>query len=157
VTKRGAPELVDITEIKMSRADAAGSMISSARDLDVFFRALLASELVPTPLLELMLKPYPGGNPLGVPGIAFGLGTLVLQLPEECGGQTIYGMGGGTTGYSAMAFSTRDGHRRLVFSFNTTGPDVDGGRTQKLVGITQLIFCGQRATSGPTATPAGTG
>ena len=149
MTKRGAPELVDITEIKMSRADAAGSMISSARDLDVFFRALLAS--------ELMLKPYPGGNPLGVPGIAFGLGTLVLQLPEECGGQTIYGMGGGTTGYSAMAFSTRDGHRRLVFSFNTTGPDVDGGRTQKLVGITQLIFCGQWATSGPTATPAGTG
>jgi D-alanyl-D-alanine carboxypeptidase len=157
VTKRGKPKLVDITEIKMSRAGAAGSMISSARDLDVFFPALLAGELVPTPLLEPMLEPFPAGNPLGVAGLGYGLGTMALQLPEGCGGQTVYGMGGGTTGYSGMAFSIREGHRRLVFSFNTTGPDVDSGRTQKLVGVTQLVFCGHQATPAPTATPAGTG
>jgi D-alanyl-D-alanine carboxypeptidase len=156
VTKQGEPELVDITDIKMSRADAAGSMISSVCDLDVFLPALLAGELVPTPLLELMLEPFPSGNPLGVAGLGYGLGTMTLQLPKECGGQTIYGMGGGTTGYSGMAFSTRYGHRRLVFSFNTTGSDLDTGRTQKLVGITRLVFCGHQATPAPTATPADT-
>ena len=156
VTKQDEPELVDITEINMSRADAAGSMISSARDLVMFLPALLAGELVPTPLLKLMLEPFPGGNPLGVAGLGYGLGTMTLQLPKECGGQTIYGMGGGTTGYSGMAFSTRDRQRRLVFSFNTTGSDVDSGRTQKLVGITRLVFCGHQATPAPTATPADT-
>lgn len=152
--RQGQPELVDITEITVSSADTGGSMISSARDLSEFLAALLAEKLVPAPLLDQMLEPSDKGTLLGFAG--YGLGIMTLQLPEECGGRTVYGSGAGILGYAGMAFGTRDGQRRVAVSFNTASNDALRA-TQKLVGITQLVFCGRQATPAPTATPASAG
>ncbi|GAB3900774.1 hypothetical protein GCM10029964_088620 [Kibdelosporangium lantanae] len=85
--------LVDITDVSMTAVDAAGSIISTTRDVDTFFGALLGVRLTSPGLLDEMLRPFPGtiGDVAG-----YGLGLMTLRLSGECGGETLYGHGGGT-------------------------------------------------------------
>ncbi|HKS49095.1 MAG TPA: serine hydrolase domain-containing protein [Amycolatopsis sp.] len=141
VTRDDRPVLVDATEYNASWADAAGEMISSARDLHAFFAALLAGRLLPADLLAQMLRPYPGGTLGGIAG--YGLGIMTLRMPPECGGQVLYGHGAGIVGYAGMSFASRDGRRSLVISVNTTAFDDDSTSLPKLLAITQVTFCGR--------------
>ena len=59
-------ELLDYTVMNPSMFGAAGELISSARDLDRFFVALLQGRLVPTHLLAEMLAPGVAGSPYGL-------------------------------------------------------------------------------------------
>ena len=147
LTSNGEPELVDITEASMSAADAAGSMVSSARDLNAFLGALLGGELLPPALLERMLEPSDLGLLLG--GAGWGLGITALPLPEAAGNLTVHGTGGGIHGYAGLAFATRDAQRRVTLSFNTADNDPTS-QTQKLVGIAQGVFCGSTTAPRPT-------
>jgi D-alanyl-D-alanine carboxypeptidase len=54
--------LVDITEMNTSSVDAAGSMISSARQLNTFFAALLSGKLLPARLVDQMTTPARTGT-----------------------------------------------------------------------------------------------
>lgn len=132
--------LVDLTEYDPSWADAAGEMISSARDLHTFFAALLGGRLLPAGLLTEMLTPYAGGTLGGIVG--YGLGIMTLQLPPECGGQTLYGHAAGIVGFAGMAFSTRDGRRSLVVSVNTTAFDAEHSSVSALLAVNHTVFCG---------------
>ncbi|GAA5078967.1 serine hydrolase domain-containing protein [Thermocatellispora tengchongensis] len=140
--------LVDITVVNPSAVDAAGAMISSTRDLNTFLGALLTGAVLPPPLLAEMLRPFPGGT-VGIAG--YGLGVMTLTLPPECGGETLYGHGGGTFGFSSLALATRDA-RRLAISTNTTAFDDANSPLPKLLAITQAAYCGPA-----TSPPAGTG
>lgn len=139
LTSRRESGFVNITEYSMSSVDAAGSLISSARDLNAFLGALLGGELLPAPLLEEMLGATDKGVLLDVAGC--GLGIMVLSMPDECGCQTVYGSGGGLPGYVSLAFGTRDGQRRVAISFNTAANDPIS-QAPKLNGLVQLVFCG---------------
>lgn len=139
LTGNGGPQLVDITSASMSALDAAGAMISSARDLSRFLGALLGGELLPAALLERMLEPSDKGLLLG--GTSWGLGITAFPLPGARGGWTVHGTGGGLHGYVSFVLSTRDGQRRVALSCNTADNDPTS-QAQKLVGIAQAVFCG---------------
>ncbi|GAA4670051.1 serine hydrolase domain-containing protein [Amycolatopsis dongchuanensis] len=132
--------LVDITDISMTAIDAAGSIISTPSDVDRFFAALLGGRLLSPTTLADMLRPFPGT--LG--GVAgYGLGVMTLQLPDTCGGTTLYGHGGGTFGFAGLVMASADGSRRLVVSFNTTRFDEAASPLPKLLAITDAAFCGR--------------
>lgn len=139
VNRHDTPVLVDITDISMTAIDAAGSITSSTHDVDRFFAALLGGRLISSALLDDMLRPFPGtlGDIAG-----YGLGMMTLRLPEECGGETLYGHGGGTFGFAGLAMASRDGSRRLVVAFNTTRFDEEASPLPKLLAITDAAFCG---------------
>ncbi|MDJ1131126.1 serine hydrolase domain-containing protein [Streptomyces iconiensis] len=118
----GGSTPVDITVMEPSVWDAAGSMISTARDLDTFLTALLAGDLVPEPLLDTMLAPFPG-EVEAVRGFGFGLGVQSLRVSGPYGERTVYGGGGAVRGYANALFATRDGARRVVCSLNIAAAD----------------------------------
>jgi D-alanyl-D-alanine carboxypeptidase len=131
--------LVDITEMNTSGVDAAGSMISSARELNAFFAALLSGKLLSARLVDQMTTPGEKGHLAG--GLGDGLGVATLQLPNSCGGQTVYGGAGGIAGYNSLALSTRDGNRRFTVALNTASNDPLAA-TDKLLRIARSVFCG---------------
>lgn len=143
VANRGQRQLVDVTDYPMSVADAAGSMISSARDLNAFLGALLGGELLPAALLDRMLVPSDKGLLLDVAG--WGLGVMTLTLPGPSGGRPVHGTGGGIHGYAGLALATRDAHRRVTVSLNTADNDPTG-QVQTLLGIAWAAFSGDGAS-----------
>lgn len=112
----------DVTALNPSLAGASGEMISSARDLVVFLRALLDGRLLPDRQLREMTATVPTAAPgTGTDGGAgtvrerYGLGLSARQL--SCG-RTVWGHDGGIHGSSATVFSTRDGTRAAAFHAN---------------------------------------
>ena len=91
---------------------ADGAIVSSARDLAVFFGALLRGRLVPKPLLDQMLTIVPGSH---------GEGLGIYRLPSPCG-RWYYGNTGGTPGYVTFAAGSRDGRRVVVVAVNGVSP-----------------------------------
>ncbi|MBL1069024.1 serine hydrolase [Streptomyces sp. 7-21] len=136
-------ELVDITEINPSVYHGAGSMISTARDLDIFLDALLAGRLVRPPLLEQMLTPG-AGTVAELPVFGYGLGTQRLDLSGEGSGPYVYGSGGGLQGYITLMFGTRDGRRRLVASL-TLATDNELSPLPTLMRLARAVFLGAEA------------
>ena len=92
---------------------ADGAIVSNARDLAVFFGALLRGQLVPPRLVAQMEKIVPRSH---------GEGMGLYRLPSPCG-RWFYGHTGGTPGYITFAAGSRDGRRFFVFAFNGVGPD----------------------------------
>jgi D-alanyl-D-alanine carboxypeptidase len=138
-TDRG---LLGVTSIGTSVLDAAGSMISTARDLELFVAALLAGDLVPPPLVDEMLRPLPEPIEGMPPVVAWGLGTTIIRLPDGCGVPAVYGGAGGLPGYNTLAFGTRDGRRRMVLSLNLGAAD-ELQLVPQLIDITRTVFCGR--------------
>jgi D-alanyl-D-alanine carboxypeptidase len=92
---------------------ADGAIVSNARDLAVFFGALLRGQVVPPRLVAQMEKIVPRSH---------GEGMGLYRLPSPCG-RWFYGHTGGTPGYITFAAGSRDGRRLFVFAFNGVGPD----------------------------------
>jgi D-alanyl-D-alanine carboxypeptidase len=139
---RTAAGLVDITELNPSFLDAAGSMISTARDLDLFLAALLAGELLTPDMLDQMLEPIPGAVEELPSFVGFGLGVQQVTMPSRCGERTVIGCGGGLWGYACMAFGTRDGRRRYVVGLNIAPADAME-EVDELSELTRTVFCGR--------------
>ena len=87
--------------------------MSNARDLAVFFVALLRGQLVPPRLVAQMEKIVPGSH---------GEGLGLYRLPSPCG-RWFYGHTGGTPGYVTFAAGSRDGRRFFVVDWNGVSPD----------------------------------
>ncbi|POX38377.1 peptidase [Streptomyces sp. Ru73] len=130
LAEKPGPEVYDATELNPSLASSAGEMISTAGDLNRFYRALLRGELFPHRQLKEMLTTVPAGE-VG-PGIRYGLGLMTQKL--SCGVR-LYGHGGGIHGSSSEAVSTRDGRHTAAFNLNAdwTGDSVD---------MVEAEFCG---------------
>jgi D-alanyl-D-alanine carboxypeptidase len=88
-----------------------GAVVSSARDLAVFFGALIRGRLVTKPLLAKMMTIVPRSH---------GEGMGLYRLPSPCG-RNYFGHTGGTPGYITFAAATRDGRRVVVVAINGVG------------------------------------
>jgi D-alanyl-D-alanine carboxypeptidase len=113
----GNPQLVDFTEMNPSLFGAGGEMISTTKDLNRFFTALLGGRLLPAHLLaEMKTQGIEGGR-------SYGLG---LAWRETACGVTVYGNDGDAMAYETWSFATEDGRRQATISItpNHTGdPD----------------------------------
>ncbi|MFD8701129.1 serine hydrolase domain-containing protein [Kitasatospora sp. NPDC059648] len=129
-------KVVDVSRQNSSLLTGSGDMISTTRDLHVFFAALLGGRLLPAALLDEMRTPH---GPLG-----YGLGLFVQDLGPEGGGVTIvHHNGGAPGGYGALMISTPDGSRTLTAGLTTGDSDADPAKEfpKALNGLITAVFC----------------
>ncbi|MFE7592989.1 serine hydrolase domain-containing protein [Kitasatospora sp. NPDC057512] len=105
----------DVTELSPSWGYAAGDMVSTARDLDTFFAALLGGRLLPPAQQREMFTMVPTPPDKWIPNAAYGLGVGAVTL--DCG-PTLWGMGGAINGSWTYTFGTRDGGHLLTTNVN---------------------------------------
>ncbi|WP_431925925.1 serine hydrolase domain-containing protein [Amycolatopsis tucumanensis] len=110
----GQWKTVDVTRQNPSLIFGAGDMISTTRDLQTFFSALMTGKLLPAPLLAEMRTPHPKSG--------YGLGLYVEQT--TCG-VPVLRHNGSTIGYGALMYGTPDGSKTLTASITLGDADVD--------------------------------
>ncbi|GAA0228913.1 serine hydrolase domain-containing protein [Cryptosporangium japonicum] len=112
-------QIVDVTEQVPSDPD---SIISTTRDLDRFFRALLSGRLLGPAQLAEMQKTVPLDEATGHywPGGRYGLGLVRRPLP--CGGYR-WGHDGGDGGFILVTGVTGDGRRSALVSMTSAMAD----------------------------------
>ncbi|MFF8594068.1 serine hydrolase domain-containing protein [Streptomyces sp. NPDC015220] len=125
--------LVDATDQTVSWAQSAGALISSARDLNTFFSALLGGRLLPAARLAEMERWIPAGTDQG-----YGLGLRRRDL--SCG-VSVRGHTGAVQGYYTYAFTSEDGRRSLTAFANTSN---NGAVHRTMLGTLEAAFCGKR-------------
>lgn len=104
IQRDGEMSLVDYTEMNPSVMGASGEMISSTKDLDRFFAALLGGRLLPQHLLEEMKTP-------GVTSRMYGLG---LSWRDTTCGIRAYGNDGDALAYVSYSFTSADLQRHVT-------------------------------------------
>lgn len=111
----GSFSFVDITAFNPSLMGAGGEMISTTRDLNRFFDALLNGRLLPPDLMKQM-KTTAGSS-------IYGLGIITHQL-TKCG-TTAWGKDGDAPGYSTWSFTSPDNHKHVTVSITVGKGDPD--------------------------------
>ncbi|MEV0259853.1 serine hydrolase domain-containing protein [Streptomyces sp. NPDC050617] len=101
----------DISALNPSFAGPAGEIVSTPRDMDRLLTALTSGELLRPAQWKEMNRTVATGET----GERYGLGLKELKL--SCG-RTAIGHTGGIPGYATLAFTSRDGERRVVLSAN---------------------------------------
>ncbi|MFJ8161724.1 serine hydrolase domain-containing protein [Streptomyces sp. NPDC096136] len=96
---------LDVTRSNPSWISAAGDMISTTRDLHVFFSALMGGRILPAGLLDAMRTPHPT--------MGYGLGLFVQETED---GRTVYTHNGGMWGWGALMFGSPDGSTTFTAS-----------------------------------------
>ncbi|NYI08209.1 serine hydrolase domain-containing protein [Allostreptomyces psammosilenae] len=141
----------DVTDYNVSRVWASGSLVSSARDLNRFYGALLEGELLPAEQLAEMQRTVPiaEGSPVG-----YGLG--LFRLPVWCGdGMTAaWGHGGDLPGFSNWALWAEDTGAQIAVAMSqslTLDPESTG---LALNGVLAAGLCGEQIEA-PAARAAG--
>ena len=99
----------DITRLDPSMGGAAGDIVSTPSDLNRFFSALVAGEVVPAAQLEEMQTTVP--MPEAYPGDGYGLGLIRTDL--SCG-VVAWGHGGDIPGFSSRGGAVADGRAATV-------------------------------------------
>ncbi|WP_344572271.1 serine hydrolase domain-containing protein [Streptomyces violaceolatus] len=119
----GTETPLDVTLLNPSMAVGSGALISSVRDLSVFYAALLGGELLPRARLAEMTATVPA-SAIGIEGARYGLGLAELPLP---GGGSFFSHFGELLGYHAWAGVTADGSRTAVVyvTGDVTGTTMD--------------------------------
>jgi D-alanyl-D-alanine carboxypeptidase len=105
--------LRDVTVFSQNSGWAAGEMISTAADLNRFFRALLTGRLLSRALLAQMqttVEVVPGQPE------AAGWGLGILWLATPCG--RVWGHTGEVVGYSTYSWHSPDGRRQVTQAEN---------------------------------------
>jgi D-alanyl-D-alanine carboxypeptidase len=105
--------LKDFTLCDMSWGWAAGEIVSTARDLDVFYRALLTGRLLKPAQLAQMQTTVPQVPEDPAAG-GYGLGLYWVDLP--CG--RFWGHDGGTIGHQTVSWHSPDGSRQVTYAQN---------------------------------------
>ncbi|WP_439662088.1 serine hydrolase domain-containing protein [Lentzea sp. HUAS TT2] len=95
----------DVTELDPSWGWAAGQIISTTKDLNSFYRALLKGELMPQAQLKEMQKTVDTNGEMPA-GAEYGLG--IASTPLSCGGRA-WGHGGDIHGYETRGGVAPDG------------------------------------------------
>ncbi|MFF7125567.1 serine hydrolase [Streptomyces sp. NPDC008240] len=129
----GAP-LVDATTQTVSWAQSAGAIISSARDLNTFYSALLRGKLMSAARLAEMER-FTRVNST----TAYGLGLRRRDL--SCG-VSVYGHTGAVQGYYTYAFASKDGKRSVAAVANTSN---NSKVLNTMAGVLESAFCGKPA------------
>ena len=103
----GFAEGKDFTVQNTSWAGASGALVSTARDLGRFYRALARGRLLAPAQLKAMTTLDPAAQ-------GYGFGLFPISTP--CG--TAWGHNGLLPGYDAQAYVSEDGRRRVVVLVN---------------------------------------
>ncbi|MEU0137134.1 serine hydrolase domain-containing protein [Streptomyces sp. NPDC006296] len=112
--------LREVTAVDPRIAGASGELISTLRDLDRFYAALLGGRLLAPAELAVLLDTRTAGG-------AYGMGIYPQRLP--CG-TTVWGHNGLIAGSYARTAATRDGRHVLTFRLNADarpGTDLEAG------------------------------
>ncbi|MFE9768178.1 serine hydrolase domain-containing protein [Streptomyces sp. NPDC005808] len=131
-----AGSLVDSTEQTVSWAQSAGAIISTPRDLNTFFSALLGGRLLSAAQLAQMQQWTPVNSTQG-----YGLGLRRRDL--SCG-VSVYGHTGTVQGYYTYAFTSKDGKRSVTALANTSN---NGTVLTTLSRTLESAFCGKPQTT----------
>ncbi|MGW1373776.1 serine hydrolase domain-containing protein [Streptomyces sp. NPDC002446] len=139
----------DTTLRNMTTAGAAGSLISTAEDLDRFYTALLTGRLLPAAALDEMRRTVPAADKeiqAFLPGMRYGLGLMSQPLP--CGGLR-WGHGGDLEGTTVRVGVTDDAHRSVVITTSGTTADAHQRQTAEraLQHLTTDVLCARRKQS----------
>ncbi|MFF1680802.1 serine hydrolase domain-containing protein [Streptomyces sp. NPDC058256] len=108
----------DVTELDPRVAGAAGELVTTLTDLNRFYAALLAGELLPRAQLREMLDTRTAHG-------SYGMGLYPVKLP--CG-TTVWGHNGRISGSYVRTAASVDGRHVLTFRVNTDGiadPDLE--------------------------------
>lgn len=127
---------VDSTEQTVSWAQSAGAIISTTRDLNTFFSALLGGRLMSAAQLAQMQQWTPVNSTQG-----YGLGLRRRDL--SCG-VSVYGHTGTVQGYYTYAFTSKDGKRSVTALANTSN---NGTVLTTLSRTLESAFCGKPQTT----------
>lgn len=106
---------LDTTEFSPTMADSAGELISSHKDLDRYFTALLGGKLLGKAELREMRTTVPVSEDLNEvwPGTRYGLG--LMKQPLSCG-KTVWAHHGDVPGGSVRTAFTADGEVGLTLT-----------------------------------------
>ena len=138
----GSDEYTDTTVRNMSWGGAAGELVSTERDLDTFFTALIDGKLLPAEQLEEIQTVVEAGEDYqrAFPDLHYGLG--LMRQPLSCGGYR-WGHGGDVEGATIRDGVTADGERSIVI--NATGKTDDDKQVLRaeaaLQGLTDTMLC----------------
>lgn len=116
-----APEpLTDVTVYDYSRYFGAGDIISSAGDLNRFFRALLGGRLLTRDMLRQMETTVPAVQDGAYAGFDYGLGLMRVDLSPACGAgaPVMWGHGGDVFGFNTWSFHDVTATRNITTSAN---------------------------------------
>ena len=138
-------ELRDFTRYNMSWAWGAGDIVSTAADLNTFFRALLTGKVLSKRLLAQMQTTVEGG---------YGLGLYRVDLP--CG--TFWGHDGGTIGHQTISWHSADGRTQMTYAhsmaFYQTSPTEQHPIDVATNAFIMAALCGDAAPAARSAAPA---
>ena len=126
---------LDVTGINPSWAWAAGALVTDARDLARFYRALQRGELLAPRLLAEMRTTVRTPDGSRVP---YGLGLFRISTP--CG--TFWGHNGGMPGYHTEAFWSKDADRTVVLA-TTMGPAPPAAAEDAFLRALDVALCGR--------------
>ncbi|MFE9749472.1 serine hydrolase domain-containing protein [Saccharothrix saharensis] len=130
----------DVTDYEMSRFWGSGNLVSTADDLNRFFRALLTGRLVGAAQWAEMRATVPSG----IPGLEFGLGLMRIPLPPGCAAPEIWGFNGSVPGYHTWTMHSPDAARQVTVGVTTnlTSTPAQDAALQ----VVFAEFCGTTAT-----------
>ncbi|MFF5583477.1 serine hydrolase domain-containing protein [Streptomyces hygroscopicus] len=133
----GSDSWTDTTFRNVSWGGAAGSLISTDRDLDRFFTALLRGRLLPPAQLAEMRRTVPVAEDFQVafPHLQYGLG--LMRQPLACGGYR-WGHGGDLEGATVRTGFTEGGRRSVTIS--TSGKTADDEQVLRAEGALQGLI-----------------
>ncbi|UXX96899.1 beta-lactamase family protein [Streptomyces sp. AD2-2] len=130
---RAGAQLVDATDQTVSWAQSAGAVISTTRDLNTFFSALLGGRLTSAAQLAQMERWTPVNSTT-----RYGLGLRRRDL--SCG-VSVYGHTGAVQGFYTYSFTSKDGRRSLTALANTSN---NGTVLNTMARTLDSAFCGAR-------------
>ncbi|MGQ4478725.1 serine hydrolase domain-containing protein [Streptomyces sp. SAS_276] len=128
---RAGAQLVDATDQTVSWAQSAGAVISTTRDLNTFFSALLGGRLTSAAQLAQMERWTPVNSTT-----RYGLGLRRRDL--SCG-VSVYGHTGAVQGFYTYSFTSQDGRRSLTTLANTSN---NGTVLNTMARTLESAFCG---------------
>jgi D-alanyl-D-alanine carboxypeptidase len=138
--------LKDFTRYNMTWGWAAGEIVSTARDLDDFYRALLSGRLLrPAQLTEMQrtVDQFPDDPAAG----GYGLGLYWVDLP--CG--RFWGHDGGTVGHQTISWHSPDGQRQVTYAHSMAFYD-SPAINEAVSGFLLTALCGEQETVARSAT-----
>ncbi|MEW1647861.1 serine hydrolase domain-containing protein [Streptomyces sp. NPDC091219] len=130
---RAGAQLVDATDQTVSWAQSAGAVISTTRDLNTFFSALLGGRLTSAAQLAQMERWTPVNSTT-----RYGLGLRRRDL--SCG-VSVFGHTGAVQGFYTYSFTSKDGRRSLTALANTSN---NGTVLNTMARTLESAFCGAR-------------
>ncbi|MGW3209157.1 serine hydrolase domain-containing protein [Streptomyces sp. NPDC001135] len=133
---------LDLTEQSLQHTADSG-VVSTASDLDIFFKALAAGKLLPAQQWRQMRETVPYDDlPVPPTGKRGGYGLGLREIPLTCGGVYYLHEGDGLGVYTRPAVS-EDGRRAVTVSVTTTTALVDQTKVNQAVQtLTDHALCG---------------